>query len=220
MIKDTLSTITLAIASLMLVSCVATNTTAEKVKPLAQVEKTIDTNDSEENYIKDSISGCKVYNPFPKEIIKIEWTGNCKNGYSHGKGKATWYDKYGGYEKDTLTVEHNRGKYTGFLTSTMYDSDNSISGYISGNVLDNALHGYAEYITSKGLIFKGNFKKGSKNGYGKLMIPINEVNNVSLSSWKEKDVGNAKDIYFVVEGIFNGSDVLAIECKKEECPKD
>ena len=34
-----------------------------------------------QSYITDS-SGCKIYNPQPKENETVKWSGNCVNGYA------------------------------------------------------------------------------------------------------------------------------------------
>ena len=39
-----------------------------------------------QGFITDS-SGCKIYNPQPKENETVEWSGECVNGYANGSDK-------------------------------------------------------------------------------------------------------------------------------------
>ena len=44
----------------------------------------------EVQWIKDA-EGCKVANIFPQEGESINWSGACKKGKAHGRGKLIWF---------------------------------------------------------------------------------------------------------------------------------
>jgi len=39
----------------------------------------------------DTKTGCKVYNPEPKQNESISWSGACKDGFADGEGTLIWY---------------------------------------------------------------------------------------------------------------------------------
>ena len=45
-----------------------------------------------EQWITDP-RGCTVSNIAPQEGETITWSGECKNGFAHGEGTLTWFEK-------------------------------------------------------------------------------------------------------------------------------
>ncbi len=205
--------------SVLVLKAQATEKPSKKVETSTKVKKTADKADNEENYIKDSISGCKIYTIAFWRVKKVEWTGDCKDGYSHGKGKLTWHYINGYIDKESTTY-HTRGKYGGFVTSNYYTPDGKLFIIFSGNAFEGAMHGKGQYImVAEGITFKGNFYKGAREGYGKLTIPITKENQPNIKSYSQKNIGKKVANNYIIEGIWE-DDVLATECRKSDCPKD
>src|SRR5260370_36486032 len=67
-------------------------------------------------WIADSRSGCRVWNPFPKQKESITWSGACQNGLAQGRGILQWlWDNQPGsrYEGELRDGKFNgRGVFT------------------------------------------------------------------------------------------------------------
>ena len=51
-------------------------------------------------FIADGNTGCKVWNPNPKSVETIVWSGSCVNGLAQGRGKLQWLQNDKIYETD------------------------------------------------------------------------------------------------------------------------
>lgn len=72
---------------------------------------------SEVLWLKDSASGCRVWNPNPKDAEAVSWSGPCQNGVAEGRGVVQWFQHAGGrYEG-----EIRNGKAEGHGVLTMPD---------------------------------------------------------------------------------------------------
>ena len=120
--------------------------------------------------IKDS-RGCKTL-MWSKEGSKsanptLKWDGKCKNGFLHGKGKATLV-----MDSGTMTTTANfvSGREEGYgeVTTKYSGGDSSLS---TGNFVHGRLEGYGEFLLSlangETISFKGNFVHGKQTGKGK-----------------------------------------------------
>jgi hypothetical protein len=74
---------------------------------------------AEGNWITDQ-NGCKHWNPNPQVGETITWSGECKDGYASGQGKATWY--FNGKENSWEEGTFSGGKLNGY--GEMYDYNN------------------------------------------------------------------------------------------------
>src|ERR1700761_949269 len=64
------------------------------------------------DWIGDSKTGCKVWNPSPEPQESISWSGTCKGGYADGKGTLQWFEK--GKATDRYEGQYQHGKRNGF----------------------------------------------------------------------------------------------------------
>jgi len=132
--------------------------------------------------IKDS-RGCKTL-VWSKEGSKsanptLKWDGKCKNGYLHGKGKATLTFDWG-----TMTTKANfvGGREEGYgVVSKNYG--NGDTEFSKGNFYHGRHEGYVEANTTKKSsytsTFKGNYHGGRHEGYGELVVTMSSGEIIS-----------------------------------------
>lgn len=118
-------------------------------------------------WIKDSNSGCAVWNSNPKPIETITWSGSCRNGKADGRGVLQWYrdgkpgDRYEGDTK--IGKAHGLGVFT--------DADGS---RYEGEHVDGKAHGRGVFTDSDGSRYEGEFVNGSQRGRGILTWPSSD----------------------------------------------
>jgi hypothetical protein len=69
------------------------------------------------NWIADSKTGCKVWNPAPQARETIHWSGGCDAGLAQGKGTVQWFEN--GKPGDRYEGEYQAGKRNGHGIVTM-----------------------------------------------------------------------------------------------------
>jgi hypothetical protein len=108
-----------------------------------------------------SKSGCKLWDPSPEENEAVEWSGDCKDGFSNGPGSETWFKG----EVRGNVVEGNAisGKMAGEVTAHYINGDVYI-GNLSPYDGNRDGHGVMNY--SNGSKYDGNWSHGFREGYG------------------------------------------------------
>jgi hypothetical protein len=142
-------------------------------KPYAQIQN---------DWIEDSKTGCKVFNPNPVPNEKIEYVGNCSNGFAEGRGVVTWYKN--GVFNERAEADFKNGKLYGQVTYT-YASGNKFVGQYKdykrngqgtfiwangdkyvGEYKDNQKYGRGTFSWASGAKYVGEFKDDKRNGQG------------------------------------------------------
>ena len=119
-----------------------------------------------QDFISDS-SGCKIFNPQPKENETVKWSGECVNGYANGTGKLEWF-----IDRELIEV------YEGAMSEGWATGEcNLISrdGYrYTGSWKKSTQSGFGIAETSDGYKYEGNWKNGKQHGWGTLIQPNGE----------------------------------------------
>jgi hypothetical protein len=84
------------------------------------------------DWIADSMTGCKIWNPAPEPHESAHWAGPCKDGFAEGKGTLQWTEN--GQLGDRYDGEYQHGKRNGHGVIT--DSEGH---RIEGNWLNDEL---------------------------------------------------------------------------------
>ena len=132
-----------------------------------------------QGFILDS-SGCKIYNPQPKENETVEWSGKCVNGYADGSGKLEWF-----INMELIEV------YEGAMSEGWASGEGTLiskDGYrYTGSWKKSTQSGFGIAETLDGYRYKGNWKNGKQHGWGTLIQP----NGESISGeWVEGELVN------------------------------
>src|SRR5215468_2911650 len=90
--------------------------------------------ESQPGWVRDPITGCRVWNPHPRENETIGWAGACLFGRAEGHGLLQWFVNGQPAERDE--GEFRDGKANGWFVSTAADG----SRY-EGERRDSARHG-------------------------------------------------------------------------------
>lgn len=108
--------------------------------------------DRPSGWIADPRSGCQVWNNFPQEDERIEWTGPCVDGYAHGRGTLRWFQKDENYE--TQEGELRGGKLNGWV----FSKDDE--GTFEGEFRDNLPNGEGTRRLKDGEVYSGRWRDG------------------------------------------------------------
>lgn len=134
-------------------------------------------------WIADTTTGCKVWNPNPQPAETVSWDGPCENGIANGTGAVQWFadgkkgsrnngtyvdgrrvsGKGGDYFPDGAKYEGDfvDGGWTGKGSFTWPDGRNYIGDFLKGR-----LHGKGVYSWPDGTKYEGDFVEGKKQGKG------------------------------------------------------
>lgn len=123
-------------------------------------------------FIADGKTGCKVWNPNPKSVETIVWSGSCVNGLAQGRGKLQWLQDGKVYETDE--GEWSAGRQIG------YGSQAWVSGRYDGEVVNSEPNGQG-VLMLKTNRYDGAFRNGKPNGLGTLT----SQNGVFKGTWKD-----------------------------------
>jgi len=132
------------------------------------------------DFIADSRSGCKVWDPHPSAGETASWSGDCTNGLAQGDGTVIW-SRYGApFEKDEGHWDQGRqsGRGTQDWRSGRYEGELS-EGEPSG-------HGVMKLQTSR---YEGEFRNGKPNGDG----TATNIHGVFKGTWKDGCLTRGKD---------------------------
>jgi len=138
-------------------------------------------------WIADSKTGCKVFNPRREQNVTFYFSGTCLNGYANGWGSVQWFQN--GVAGNIVTGEYINGRSSGKLQVK----------YPDGSIYEGALwiggsrNGQGSLINANGDTYVGEFKDDKFNGKG--------TYNVANGN---KYVGEFKD------GKFNGQGTVTI----------
>jgi hypothetical protein len=113
-------------------------------------------------WIKDINTGCKVWNPFPAPNETITWSGQCIDGFAHGKGILQWY--LNGVENGKYEGTYMYGKRNGQGTEILVNGEKYV-----GEWKDDKRNGQGSYTWPNEGKYVGEWKDGKRNGQGTLM---------------------------------------------------
>jgi hypothetical protein len=100
---------------------------------------------SRPEWIEDSSTGCRVWNPFPQLDETIQWSGPCVDGFAHGRGTVRW-----------------------FISGKLFETDD-------GEFRRGKLNGHAVLVFTNGARFEGTFEENQPHGQGTLRTEVGEV---------------------------------------------
>ena len=111
------------------------------------------------DWIADTKTGCKVWNPNPTAGEAAAWTGACKDGFADGRGVLKWLRGSQPYEQDE--GEWRAGRQAGDGTQSWP------GGQYKGQLLDSLPHG-SGVLTLGEARYDGRFLNGKPDGMGVL----------------------------------------------------
>lgn len=109
---------------------------------------------SSESYVK-SDSGCQVYKPSISFGNRVEWHGQCPNGYAQGKGVAEWYN--GKQLASRYQGTFTQGKLEGVGRIDWKLETNCDFDYYQGELKDSDVMGRGVFHYTDGNIYDGVF---------------------------------------------------------------
>jgi hypothetical protein len=115
------------------------------------------------DWIADSRTGCKLWNPFPQANETLQWNGPCVDGLAHGAGIARWF--LGGLPNGRAEGTWVAGRKMGRGISVL---PNGVR--IEGDYVNDELNGRATMASPTGDRFEGQFVAGVPNGPGKFTM--------------------------------------------------
>lgn len=74
-------------------------------------------------WLKDSKTGCLVFDPAPQQKETVTWTGNCVDGKASGAGEIVWYVDGIPLQTEKLTVESGVTMVAGNYTYNVSPAD-------------------------------------------------------------------------------------------------
>ncbi len=120
------------------------------------------------DWIADTKTSCKVWNPDPAQDESIKWSGNCKDGKADGKGSLEWYKNR--ELQTTIIGTMKDGRCVQDCSVKTKDGDSYV-----GEMKDNLPHGKGVLIRADGSNYEGEFKDGERSGKGTLKFATGEV---------------------------------------------
>ncbi len=108
-------------------------------------------------FIADANTGCKVWNPNPRSVETIVWSGPCVNGLAQGHGKLQWLQNGKIYETDE--GEWSAGRQGG------HGSQAWPLGRYDGEIANSEPNGQG-VLALKTARYDGEFRNGKPNGFG------------------------------------------------------
>jgi hypothetical protein len=111
------------------------------------------------DWIADTKTGCKVWNPHPTAGETAAWTGACKDGFADGKGVLSWVRGGQSYERDE--GEWHAGRQAGDGAQSWP------GGQYKGQLFESLPHGTGVLILGEAR-YDGSFLNGKPDGTGVL----------------------------------------------------
>jgi len=123
-------------------------------------------------FITDKKSRCKVWNPNPKSVETIVWSGSCVNGLAQGQGRLQWLQNDKTYETDEgeWSAGHQVGRGSQAWPLGRYD----------GEIVNSEPNGQG-VLTLKTARYDGEFRNGKPNGFG----TVTSQHGVFKGTWKD-----------------------------------
>jgi hypothetical protein len=123
------------------------------------------------DWISESRTGCRVWNPNPTAKESVSWSGSCKDGFAEGAGEVQWFRNGLPYERDE--GEWRRGRQVGHGLQVWP------TGRYEGDVRDGVPHGRGVLSFGEAR-YEGEFSDGKPNGAGTLR----SAKGVLQGTWK------------------------------------
>ncbi|HZV20623.1 MAG TPA: hypothetical protein VE986_03670 [Hyphomicrobiales bacterium] len=124
------------------------------------------------DWIGDTRTGCKIWNPNPSPGETVKWTGPCKDGFAEGRGVLEWLREGRPYERDEGVWW--AGRQIGEGTQTWP------GGNYKGQLADGLPHGRGILVFGASR-YEGAFLNGRPNGSGALTSP----SGTFQGSWRD-----------------------------------
>lgn len=147
----------------------------------------------EGSWLKDPITGCRIWNSAPMGNEMISWSGECQDGKASGYGVLVWLEdgKIVGRFKGTMAngkaegrgklefqVEDGFALYDGdFRSSEMHGRGVLLfpdSSRVEGDFRHDNMNGYIEASIADGGSYEGEVKDNLPNGKGHRITPTGE----------------------------------------------
>ncbi len=123
-------------------------------------------------WIADTKSGCRVWDPNPQLEESVTWSGSCANGRAEGHGIAQW--SKGGIAIETDTGDWRDGRQVNNGTQSW------AGGRYEGEMADGEPNGHG-VLTLQKQRYQGEFRNGRPNGVGTLTVGTETVQG----TWKD-----------------------------------
>jgi hypothetical protein len=134
----------------------------------------------------DANSGCRVFNPHPRQGETANWSGACVNGLAQGPGRLQWINNGKSTEQDAGVW--NEGRQSG------HGSQDWFSGRYDGEISNGEPEGRG-VLTLRTARYEGEFRNGKPNGTGS----VTSLQGVFTGTWKDGClVGDQRRIAFAV----------------------
>ena len=123
-------------------------------------------------------SGCRFWDPAPRENERIEWSGRCLNGLAEGNGVLQWY--LGDSPSGRYVGEARAGKLEGRGVLRYPDS-----GRYEGDFAESEPNGRGVYVRADGARYEGELRRGKFHGRGTLTSLDGEAYS---GDWREGEM--------------------------------
>ncbi len=124
------------------------------------------------DWIADSKSGCRLWDPNPQLEESVTWSGACANGRAEGRGTAQWSKDGAPSETDEGEWRDGRQINQGKQTWT--------TGSYEGQLAEGEPNGHG-VLTVQKLRYEGDFRNGKPNGLGTLTAGT----QTAQGTWKD-----------------------------------
>lgn len=111
-------------------------------------------------------TGCRLWQPSPREGEQVRWRGRCENGKAQGDGVAEWFVNPA--LPDRCECHFVNGRAEGLGNYRWADGV-----YYSGEFKAGSIEGTGLIRYPDGELYEGEFKNGLPNGWGVQVLPDN-----------------------------------------------
>lgn len=147
--------------------------------------------DPDGSWVKDELTGCKVFSAEDVSEMKVAWSGDCVDGKADGTGVLV-----------IIGPEGVAGVYEGDIVAGLLDGEGRLvvqneetggTDAYTGDFANGTLDGEGELVSSAGWSYTGDFKDGEEHGAGTIE---NDEGAVFKSNFENgKPVGTALVYY-------------------------
>jgi hypothetical protein len=134
-------------------------------------------------WIRDTTTGCRVWNPHPRQNETVSWSGACSYGFASGTGVLQWFLNGNPQERDEgelvegkaivqfVTTLADGSHYEGERRDSERHGRGTIT-FVSGNRYEgewrkDKFDGQGTYTWQSGSRYEGEWRDGKPNGWGK-----------------------------------------------------
>ena len=159
---------------------------------------------------------CYIWNSFVRDEETVTWSGQCRAGKSHGRGKATWGWRYYGDDGDITLNANNTGSYVNgkkhgrWEEQSAYMSSGELDGVWTGRYINGKRQGRWRYQDSLGSTLAGPYVDGLPHGQWEERYSDGRVERGSYvdgkkqGQWVRERNNGYRYIYPYVDGKIHG----------------